>query len=92
MPDSAGADAMSEPPASNSTIELRGGGKFRPAYLLGALVAGVTGLALTSTWVRRDVTVGEGTVATVYGVLALVSWIVMVGLIALAFAGFLKRD
>ena len=59
--------------------------RFQPGWLLGALVAGVMALAFTSTWYRREETVGEGFAATTYGVLALALWIGTAACVALAF-------
>lgn len=70
-------------------LETRGGRRFRPAWLLGALVAFVLAIALTSTWYRRGETV-EGATATVYGVLALLCWLTTAGCIAAA-VGFAPR-
>ena len=74
--------------AGHSELVTRGGRRFRPAYLLAALVAFVFAVAITSTWHRREFTVGEGTTAaTLYGVLALALWLATVVLVALAFIG-----
>lgn len=72
-------------------LETRGGRRFRPGFLLSALVAFVMGVALTSTWHRQEYTVGEGTTAaTVYGALALLSWLLSALFVAMSF-GLLTR-
>lgn len=74
--------------AGHQELVTRGGRRFRPAYLLAALVAFVFAVAITSTWYRREFTVGEGTTAaTLYGLLALALWLGTLVLAALAFVG-----
>lgn len=67
-------------------LETRGGRRFRPQYLLAALVAFVMGVAFTSTYVRREETVGDSLWGTVYGALAFAMWVTTAATLWLAFA------